>query len=111
VLGEGRGPGRNREADDVAVAHSQVGAELDGLAEVGAEDVHRALGAQRVDGRVAADLAAQDREARLRRRAEEAVEEGALAAGRLREGEGPGLDRARAPHAEGELALAGADLK
>ena len=89
----------------------QRGAEFDGLAEVGAEDLDRALGAQVVAGRVGAGDAPEDRQARLRRGAEEAVEEGALLVGRLRQGQGPGLDRAAVPDQEGRLGLAVADLE
>ena len=98
-------------ADDVALLHLQVGAELDRLAEVGAEHVDRALAAQVVARRVGAGDAAQDRQARLRRRAEEAVEEVALAVGRLGQGQRPGLDRARPRDPEGQLGLAVADLE
>ena len=100
------------EADDVALFDRQRGAELDRLAEVGAEHVDRALAAQVVAGRVGAGDAAQDRQARLGRSAEEAVEEGALLAGRLGQGQRPGLDLAvlRGTR-KGRLDLVGADLE
>ena len=110
-LGEGRGPGRHGDADDVALFDLQRGAELDRLAEVGAEDLDRALAAQVVAGRVGAGDAPQDRQARLRRGAEEAVEEGALLVGRLGQGQGPGLDRAGVGDQEGRAGLAVADLE
>src|SRR4029077_11843274 len=71
----------------------------------------RTLAAQVVAGRVGAWDAAQDRRPRLGRGAEEAVEEGALLAGRLRQSQGPCLHLAVPSHPEGQAALIGADLE
>ena len=92
ALGEGGRPGGDGEAHYVACFNAQGGAEFDRLAQVGAEDVDRALGAEGVAGRVGAGDAAEDREARLGGRTEEAVEEGALAVGRLRQGLDPSVN-------------------
>ena len=88
------GPRSDGDADDVARFDFEVGAETDRLPQVRREDLDRSLPPQVVAGRVGAADAAEDRQARLRRGAEEAVEEGPLAAGRLRQGQRPGSDLA-----------------
>ena len=89
----------------------QRGTELDGPPEERAEDPHRALPAEVEPRRVRFRDPAQDREPRLRRRAEEAVEERALLVGRLGQRQRPGLDLAVARDSERQARLVGADLE
>ncbi len=89
----------------------QRGAELHGPPEERAEDTHRALPAEVEPRRARFRHPAQDREPRLRRRAEEAVEERALLIGRLGQRQAPGLDPSVARDPEREAGLIGADLK